>query len=255
MKTTLPVDWRVSEREGGLSFRWGTCGEELVAEWGGVLTLHATAAGQLKSWEGVAGASEDLVEKTRRGVATAFLRALRQQHSLHASSVAWDGVALVCVGDSGAGKSTVAERLCRREGVELLADDTAAIDLPADGGALHVVPTESTLWLASDASEGKTADRSRHAARGPVALRWVAALAFNDSHMLEVRELRGADAVAALLPSLLRFQRTEGQWERELDFVSRLVAQCRVLRATRSRDVTAEAVADALQQLAERETG
>src|SRR5205823_1032857 len=64
--------------------------------------------------------------------------------SLHASVVARDGAAVACVGSSGAGKSTIAARLCS-QGWELLADDIASIDFDADGVA--VAPTEAEHWL------------------------------------------------------------------------------------------------------------
>jgi hypothetical protein len=56
-----------------------------------------------------------------------------------------------------------------------------------------------------------------------------------------------------LLPSLVRFEKTPALWARELDFVSQIVAQTRVFQATRSFDVPADRVADALLGLFARE--
>jgi len=47
---------------------------------------------------------------------------LRDRWPLHASAIAWDGVAVAFVGGSGAGKSTIAA-LCCLEGGQLLTDD------------------------------------------------------------------------------------------------------------------------------------
>jgi hypothetical protein len=239
----------VVEEARGLTFRWGYAGEELVAEWAGVLVLRATRNGDLIDLQAVPGASRELVEKTRVGVATAFLRAQRHQHSLHASAVALEGNALVCVGASGLGKSTVAERMCRHAMIKLLADDIAAIELVSDSG-VHVLPSESSVWLETDNSTGKAPVKMPRTAERPSVLQCIVSLVFDAAAPgLELREVRGANAVSALLPSLVRFEKTAALWTRELDFVARLVSQCRVVQATRSRDVDADAVAHALLPL------
>jgi len=249
MKSADSIEWVVSESQDDLCFRWGYSGGDVVAEWEGLLTLRATRAGDLKALHPVPGASPESVEKARHGVATAFLRAQRGQHSLHASAVAWEGQGLVCVGHSGLGKSTMADRLCRGLGAELLADDVTAIELDPDGGA-QVVPTESVVWLGTDPFSDKVPATVSRVARAPVPLRLLACLAFDEvSSALELRDLRGADAVSALLPSLIRFERTAVQWAREFDFLERIVSQCRVVRVTRSRDVAADTVAKALLEL------
>jgi hypothetical protein len=249
VKTPERVEWAVVEEADGVSFRWGYAEEDLVAEWPGILTLRATRSGELKALRPAPGASDDLVEKTRLGVATAFLRAQRRQHALHASAVAWQGNALVCVGPSGLGKSTMAERMCLRPGVELVADDTATIEFVPDG-QVHVVPSESAIWLAKEGSGAKEPMRPSRAAQHPAALRYVVSLVFDAAApSLELRHLRGGDAVSALLPSLVRFEKTSALWARELDFLSELVKHGRVVQARRSYDVPADAVADALVDL------
>jgi hypothetical protein len=250
MKGELAIDWSVSANDEHGSFRWGYLGEDVVAEWAGVLTLRASRRGELKSLQAAPGASPELVEKTRLGVASAFLRAQRRQLSLHASAVSWRGEALVCLGASGQGKSTVAERLCRHGGGALLADDLAAVEL-LPSGDLEVLPSERILWLDSKGSTGKTAHVVPHVARAAARLRCVVALAFDGPGPVpEVRSLHGADAVSAVLPSLIRFEATPFQWERELEFVTRLVSQAQIVRASRSREVSAEMLADTLVGLA-----
>jgi hypothetical protein len=236
----LPV---FEQNTGG--FRWGYVGEDVVAVWEDILTLRATRDGELKALEPMVGAAREIVEKTRRGAATAFLRARQHKHSLHASAVEWKGRALLFVGDSGAGKSTTAERLCRRGGVGLLSDDLAAIEPRQNGW--HVLPSEAVLWLEASDSRTKTSTTPLRAAKEPASVRCIVSLAFIEKDAtLEVKELRGAEAVAALLPSLVRFDPNPIVWERELDVLSGLVSQAVVLRATRSRDVPPDEVANVL---------
>lgn len=244
---TQPRNWTVVEEAAGAAFRWGYAGEDVVAEWGGVLSLRATRSGELKALRPEPGAPGDLVEKTRRGVAAAFLRAQRHQQALHASAVAWEGRALVCVGASGLGKSTIAERMCRRPGVELLADDITGIEVLA-GGALQVPPSEAALWLGEEGAKAPvTAPRT---AEHPAVLRCIAGLVFDDAApVLELHDLRGGDAVSAMLPSLVRFDRTSALWAREFDFLGQLVARSRVVQVRRSHDVAADTVADGLLAL------
>jgi hypothetical protein len=252
VKTIPAIDWRVNEREGDVAFRWGYAGEDVVAEWEGVLTLRASRSGELKEWRAVTGVSVETVEKTRRGVARAFLRAQREQHSLHASAVSCHGRAIVFLGGSGLGKSTMAELLCRRSGVEILADDTTAIELLPNGW--HVLPSESLLWLAIEGATAKIPVSTAIAAGQPAVLQWFVSLEFDDdASTLALHRLRGADAVSALLPSVLRFERTAAIWARELDLLGDLVSTTRIVRATRSRGVSAVSVADALFELAMQE--
>jgi hypothetical protein len=250
MKATGPVEWIVSESEGEFSFRWGYSDGDLVAEWGGLLTLRATRDGALKTLHALPGVSPERVEKARNGVATAFLRAQRGQHSLHASAITWEGRGLVCVGPSGQGKSTMADRLCRRAGFALLADDVAAVEL-APGCVPQVVPTESVVWLGNDPSEDKAPVAVSRVAPAAVPLSLVACLSIEEDSFsgLNLRDLRGGDAFSALLPSLIRFERTAVHWAREFDFLSRIVSQCRIVQITRSRRVPSDTVAHALVEL------
>jgi hypothetical protein len=242
------VKWAVVEHLNGMTFRWGYCGEDLVAEWSGVLSLRATPDGEIKTLQVAPGAPDDLVEKLRHGAASAFLRARKHQHALHASAVARQGKALVCVGASGAGKSTMADRMCRYDGVALLSDDTTGVTV-SSGGGLEVLPTEAVVWLVGDGPLGK-APRPRRAADRPAPLAWIVALAFDDAAPgVLLREIKGADAVAVVLPALTRFEKAPALWAREFEFVSRLVRQCRVMQATRSNEVAADDVAEALIRL------
>jgi hypothetical protein len=254
MKAAVPFGWVVQEPGGPqVSFRWGYDDGDVVAEWEGLLRLRASRDGQLKTLEAFPGVSPVWVEKMRHGMANAFLRAQRKQHSLHASAVAIEGHGLVCVGPSGLGKSTMAARLCGHPGIELLADDIAAIEVTA-GRRPQVLPTESAVWLGASPAADKARTAVSRVAGAAVTARLVACLAFNDGcQLLALRDLSSSDAISALLPSLIRFEKTAEQWERELDFLERLVPNCRVVQVTRSRDVQPETVADALRELMARE--
>jgi hypothetical protein len=240
------INWVVHEVDDSTFFRWGYVDGDVVAEWEGLMTLHATRSGDLKSLQTSPGISPQHVEKVRNGIAAAFLRAQRKQHSLHASAVAWEGQALVCVGESGLGKSTTAYRMCRQPDFELLADDITGIELAPAFGA-QVVPTEAVVWLMNDPSGDKAPATVPRVAQDPVPLRLIVCLATGDrSSGLELRDLRGGDAVSELLPSLIRFEKSAQQWTRELDFLDRVVSQCRIVQLTRSRDADVDTVANAL---------
>jgi hypothetical protein len=238
---TDAIEWQVVDAQ--RAFRWGRVGQDVVAEWNGVLALRARADGEVISWSPAPGARKDIVDKLRCGVAAAFLRALRGKHSLHASAVAYGGSALVCVGESGAGKSTVAASLCNK-GARLLADDIAGIE--AIGSRWHIVPSEPVLWLRHRESEDKatvSADLAEH----PAAIEWIAMFRFDDTaNAPVVHRLRGGDAVAALVGAMVRFEATPAVWASELDLVGALTAQAGVFEVARSRHVTAEDVAMAM---------
>jgi hypothetical protein len=251
MTTRAPVDWTVVEDENGVAFRWAFEGDDLVAEWIGVLTVRATRKGELTAFQPVFGAPEALVEKTKQGVVAAFLRAQRHQRALHASAVSLHDKALACVGGSGLGKSTMAERMCRRTGAKLLADDIAAIDI-LPNGEVHVLPSEAVVWLATADSMPKVPVRTTNPAASPAALKSIVSLVFDEgARTLEVREVRAADAVSALVPSLIRFDREPLARTTELAWIGQLVSQSRVLEMRRSRDLALDTVVDALLELLE----
>jgi hypothetical protein len=81
-------------------------------------------------------------------------------------------------------------------------------------------------------------------------LLYVASLVFDAAaRSPELRELRGGDAVSAVLSSLLRFEKTSALWSREFDFLGELVSRTRIVEARRSHDVSADAMAGALLHL------
>lgn len=83
------------------------------------------------------------------GVLLATLLRQRGFLVLHACSVARDGEAVAFVGESGWGKSTLAEYFCQ-QGYTLLTDDVMAIDAQGDGHP-HVIPGYPQIRLRTKA--------------------------------------------------------------------------------------------------------
>jgi hypothetical protein len=249
MNPVSPAVWRVVVECPDAGFRWGRVGEDYVAEWPGVLSVRASAGGELQEITPAPGAPADAIEKIRRGAALAFTRAIAGKPSLHASAVAQGGSALVCVGPSGVGKSTIAERLCRHDHVKLLADDVAGLDFCDE--QWRVLPSESRLWLAPESECGS----SKKAIEVPTAtlaapLRWVIALCFDDALRGPVcRRLTGASVGAVLLEASVRFDVTPQKLRLELDLADGLASQAVVYEVARPRCTSAENVAQLLVEL------
>jgi hypothetical protein len=137
--------------------------------------------------------------------------------------------------------------MCRRPGVSLLADDVATLQV--DGEDAQVIPTEASVWLESNESDIKKPCTVPRSAAEAVPLRLIVDLAFGEQMSgLRTRELRGAEAVSALLRPMMRFK-LEGEREGELQLLQRLMARARTIRVERSRDVPAETVANRLLDL------
>jgi len=218
---------------GSSTFRCRRSDEVIVAEWEGLLTLRATATGDLLAFEPARDLPRHRVEKLRDGVAAAFLRSLRGSHSLHAAAVASAGATLICVGRSGAGKSTLAAGLCEQRDVELLSDDIAALELRR--GLWHVVPSEASIWLHRRRGAGKAPVRSFRTANRPAAVQFVVHLSFDDT-VIEpaVRLMHPIDALGVLMSAMVRFDPGPMIWLRELDLVETLLRQARVFEVVRS---------------------
>jgi hypothetical protein len=246
MSAPLAVLWQVDRgaiEAGG--FRWGHSGSDVVAEWTGVLTLRATAGGELAALETVPGARPEVVEKVRSGPVAAFLRGLAGRPSLHASGVAVGGGAALFVGPSGAGKSTLAASLCGGTGAALLADDMIGLEM--EGSHWRAIPSESVLWLAAGGEE-KRPVRSGDAARAPVPIRWVFSLRFDDPLSgVTFRRVRAAEAASALLGAMVRFDAEPSTWMRELDVAEGILDQARVCELIRPRTIDPEKVARAVR--------
>jgi hypothetical protein len=125
-------------------FRVGRLGADLIADWPGVATLAANRAGTRCDYRLVGDALAPAVAaKFHAGQVRGLLRHLQGELTLHAAAVALDGAGVLLVGDSGAGKSSLAAALCSHHGADFIADDIAGIVL----GPPRVVRLETHHWL------------------------------------------------------------------------------------------------------------
>jgi hypothetical protein len=233
----------------GVGFRWRPAGTGYVAEWEGIVTVRIDAAGTIREVDVNPGAALEAVEKVRSGAAAAFARFVAGGFSLHSSAACDDGGAVVCVGPSGVGKSTVMSFVCSSYGLRLLADDVAGLS-PVDG-IWHVLPSEKSVWLQSPSSAARAKHPSaRAAALAPARISSVVALAFDDSALgLEVRQLRPVDAAAELLSSLMRFATDAQHMLREVELAAAIERQAPVFRVVRPHVTPPEEVAAEIVRL------
>jgi hypothetical protein len=195
---------------GLLPFRIGRDGSELVAEWVGAGTLRASRSGQHHTFTRAPGSE---ATGSDPAFVRGLLRHLEGKMTLHASAAARNDRAVVLLGDSTAGKSTLAAELCARWGFEMLADDTVFLEQSVDG--FVVLPTESTHSLRADAAErfGVAALASEKArlpasavASGSVPLAAAVKLEFVDGTTgAATRALRGPETFEAISGGLFRF--------------------------------------------------
>lgn len=192
-------------------FRMGRDGANFLAEWAGVGTLRVGSNEGAVELVPVDGAPPEVVARIRDGAAKAFVRHVRGELTLHASAVAFGDRAIAFVGDSGAGKSTIAAHLCARHGASLVSDDLLFVDMRGDD--LIVTPTAHAHRLLADARRDLGAtetdlDKRDVAAprseRDPVRLVAIASLAYADDDAIAFEPMRGARAFRALSESLFR---------------------------------------------------
>jgi adenylate kinase family enzyme len=123
-------------------------------------------------------------------------------------------MAVVILGESMAGKSTLVAELCAREGFEMLADDTVFIEERSDG--FYVLPTETTHSLREDAARHfgaatrnlqKTHLPAATFASGPAKLRAFVSLIFDGCQTIcpIARALHGSEMFNVLNSAFFRF--------------------------------------------------
>lgn len=238
-----------------VAFRIGRMGDELVAEWVGVATLVARRDGSSARLDVAADADPRRVAKVANGGVKLLLRQLEGKPAFHGAAIARNGAAVVLLGRSGLGKSTLAARLCARDGAMLLSDDAVAVDAPvAPNEHWSVCPLEQDHWLDEAAQRAtgvvalesaprcgeKLAVATVRPAPGPRPLRAFVDLAFSPSPAPEPRliRLRGADALACLVPQAIRFVLDDPDLQRrEVDCLVALVEAVPVFRLERARDL------------------
>jgi hypothetical protein len=186
------------------------------------------------------------VHERLRAQVAALLRHRRGGVTLHASSVARQGVAISCIGESGTGKSTLAAQLCSAAGVQLLSDDTSALRF--DGAVIEVAATERHHWLYADAASRLGVDpRGQHrvpteAARPaskPARLGAFVSLVFDERASSPVlRRIQGVEALSVLSRSTFNFAFEAAHAQRDaLDHVARLAREAVVFELARPRDL------------------
>jgi hypothetical protein len=182
------VRWTRQWKTGGvLDFRVGRAGEDLVAEWPDLCTVRMTRSGEVRRFTPGASIDAERAKRLLEGPVEALARHVSGKMSLHASAVARADAAVLFLGASTCGKSTLAASLCR-SGFAMLADDAAFLDELADG--FSVVPSESMHWLREDAAllmgatnagSAKSQLAPAAVAGEPVTLRLMVALAFDEA--------------------------------------------------------------------------
>lgn len=244
------VRWLAEYAEDGrVAFRIGRSGDELVAEWIGLARVIASRDGTTHRFEAEPGLEPAEIEKVRLGSATLLLRHLQGKLALHGSAVAVDNRALILLGRSGQGKSTLAASLCRVPGATLFSDDAVALDPGPTAGTYVIAPVERNHWLDAPAraAVNKVSDAGDGDAKRPLAALRVGTstaqvvaivdLAFGNDATSRVHALgRGVEAIAALLPQAVRFVVDEPELQRrELDALATLVEHVPVHRLVRPR--------------------
>lgn len=213
-----------------------------------------------------ATAPDDTLLPWITGPALAILLHQRGCLVLHGSAVRWNGRACAFLGDSGAGKSTVAYALCRA-GFGLLSDDHAVIDWRA--GEPILLPAGPRLRLKPDALIAAGLDPESVPRLWPYqdkrGLDWSDQFAADPSPLAALYELHDGDSLgcAALDPQerfrilmrhsflapLLRMSGTETP---HFERCARLAAMVPIARLTRPRthdslDQVADLLRDNLQ--------
>ena len=237
--------WLAEHDEPAGKFRIGEDGEDHVAEWTGVATLRAKSRGADARLTFEPGCPADARKKIEGGSAMLLLRHLRGEIALHGAAVAKDGRALVLLGRSGDGKSTLAHALVQDHGWELLADDAIAIDHATDG--YRVIPTESLLWLAPTGARAKHAQPARAIALRPTLLTAAITLAFTEGGPPSLTRLSPMLSARAWVQSFVRFAlRDKELLALEARRVADLSASVIVAELSRPRDLARSGEAAAL---------
>lgn len=241
----MTVRWLAESFDRGVvAGRVGRDGDHLVADWTRRGRLSVKSDGSDLTFEAHPDADARDVEKLRRGAVNLLLAHLRGCIPLHASAVAISGRAVVFVGGSNLGKSTLAAALCDHAGASLLADDAVVIERRGDG--FQVIALEDRHWLddASARALGRPdqfADKVPHEARRAdvksARAVLIVHLAFSEtSEDARFVDVVGLDAIAGLLSQLTRFVVDDGVVaKRDLAALADLVERTRVVRLERPR--------------------
>jgi hypothetical protein len=241
----LTVRWLAeSHDDGALAARVGRDGTRLVADWTRRARLSVESDGSDLVFEAHPEAEARDVDKLRRGAVPLLLAHLAGSVPLHASAVAIEGKALVFVGGSDLGKSTLAAALCEYAGASLLGDDAVVIERRAD--SFQVVGLEESHWLDAasarvlgrpDEFEEKTPLVPRRVDVKNATLAMIVHLEFSEAcERPRLVPVVGLEAIAGLLSQLTRFVVDDpAVARRDLATLADLVEQSRIARLERPR--------------------
>jgi hypothetical protein len=214
--SAVDTRWLAEHREGERSlFRIGARGDVLVAEWPGVGTLEARRDGSDASLTFAEDCPSIAREKISRGSARLLLHHVRGGLAMHGACVGEADRAVVLLGRSGAGKSSLAAAACRA-GLALLADDAVLLGLPEGAtDSVRVEATERAHLLDDAARRALAMDRGHDAFGGKSAvdaratLERAAVVALVDLRFDDgaprLELLEGTAALQALVPQVARF--------------------------------------------------
>ncbi len=242
------VTWQQSVSLEDRSFRWGRLGADYVGQWNGLVVARVGVDGHVKLIVPEPGASSDIVEKATKGEVAAFARSLAGGLSLHASAVVLNGRAIVLIGASGAGKSTMASHLCDSFRGELLADDVAGLD--KRDGKMRVEPSELCIWLEEGKGE-KAAVRPRLATAAAELGAIISLRLEADAGQPVLTRVRGAGLLQCVLDAVLRFDVSPEPRRREFDGLVELAIAAPMWQLVRSRRASPMQVAELIASVAQ----
>jgi hypothetical protein len=232
--------------DGTLSARVGRDADRLVAEWPGRARLSVARDGSDVVFAPAPEADPVEIAKLRRGAVRLLLGHLAGAIPLHGSAVAVDGQAIVFIGGTGLGKSTLAASLCDLAGASLLSDDAVVIERHGDGH--HVLAVEEMHWLDAasaralgrpddfEADKAPLATRRSDVTSAPLAM--VVHLAFTEGNRTSLVAVDGLAAVGGLLAQLTRFVVDEpATARRDLVSLAEMVERTRIGRLERPRSL------------------
>lgn len=234
--------------EGKTVARIGRRGIDLVAEIVDIGTLTVSTDGSHVHFEPTGG--RVVPTKLKEGLLDALVRHARGKVTLHGGAVSAGRYAVAFVGPSGSGKSTLAAALCAATDVDMVADDTVAVEpsVGAPKGSIHVVPSQATAWLLPSARlalslgregpSGKLAVPLRAAIGTPTLIAVLGLVFDSDASEPTLERVRGHEAFSILSESAIRFVVDSPQVQlNEFDQLERLIAGCSVYRLRRCRNL------------------
>lgn len=114
--------------------------------WYGQAAFMVTDGNQIK-YQCLSGCDRMCVSELILCLALFYILYQREIVAIHGSGLVWNGKTIIISGESGSGKSSLAEAILK-QGAKFLADDTVAIDLRKEG--IYAVPAYPQQKLCTD---------------------------------------------------------------------------------------------------------